>query len=123
MIGVIGEEVTSTTNLLIAGLISGSGVVALVVKFLIASPERETKAYKQGGLDEKNRSEEEIKQLKLQIITQYAEIASLRVGLLRLAIATELTPEQRKEIADILGFKSATRLKSESKKQLGEDDE
>lgn len=110
------DEVTNPTTLLIAGLVSGSGVIALVVKFLISSPERETSAYKQGGKDEYARNEEEIKDLKQRNAELYTEISGLRTALLRLAVATDLTPSQKKEIANILGFKTTAQLESEAEK-------
>lgn len=115
----LAEEVANPTTLLIAGLVSGSGVIALVVKFLIASPERETSAYKQGGKDEHARNEEELKFFKERNEELYEEISGLRTALLRLAVATELTPAQRKEIANILGFKTTAQLQTEAEKDRG----
>jgi hypothetical protein len=124
IIAVLAEEVANPTTLLIAGLVSGSGVIALVVKFLIASPERETSAYKQGGADEHARNEDEIKELKQRNTELYKEISELRTGMLRLAVATELSASQKKEIANILGFKSITQMNTEARQEtIGDKDE
>ena len=103
MIGALAVEITEA-QLLITGLLSGGGVVGLVVKWLISSPERESAAYKAGVADESSRCEEEIKELKAQMATQKKETEKLRNGLLRLAVAADLTPKQRSDIANALGF-------------------
>lgn len=109
MMPLFAEEIPAG-YLVIAGLASGTGVIALVVKFIIASPERETTAYKQGGSDEHSRSEDEIKELKSRCFDQEKEIISLRNGMLRLAVATDLTSAQKREIANILGFTSTAKM-------------
>lgn len=108
------EEVHQA-ELIVAGLVSGSGLIALVVKFLIASPERETSAYKQGAADEHTRYGEEVKELKARVVKLEEENAKLRNGLVRLAVATTLSARQKQEIAEILGFRSTEQfLRSEN---------
>jgi hypothetical protein len=103
-------EVSNQAELIIAGLVSGSGLIALVVKFIIASPERETSAYKQGGADEHLRFQEETKELKARVTKLEEENGKLRNGLVRLAVATTLSNDQKQEIAEILGFRSTAQL-------------
>jgi hypothetical protein len=99
-------EQLSSVQLLIAGLVSGSGILALVVKYLLSAPEREASAYKQGAIDERSYNKEQIESLKAINKAQEAELISLRNNLLRLAVATDLTAAQKREIANMLGFKS-----------------
>lgn len=104
----------SPEELLIAGLVSGSGLIALIIKFLLAAPGRETSVYKQGVSDERERYEDQINELKNVVAEQSKEILKLRNGLVRLAVATVLSAEQKQEIAKILGFTSTRQmLKSE----------
>lgn len=91
-------------QLLITGLVSGGGVIGLIVKWLISSPERESAAYKAGVADEAVRCAEDVRQLREHSLKQDEEIIKLRNGLLRLAVAADLTPQQRVEIANALGF-------------------
>lgn len=104
-----GEE-THQAELIVAGLVSGSGLIALVVKFLLSTPERETTAYKQGAADEHTRYQDEVKDLKVRITAIEEENKKLRNGLVRLAVATTLSREQKQEIANILGFKTTAQL-------------
>lgn len=103
MIQVIAAEITQT-QLLIAGLLSGTGVVGLIVRWLVSSPEREAAAYKAGVADEATRCAEDIRDLRKHALEQAGEIKKLRDGLLRLAVASDLTPAQRREIAEALGY-------------------
>jgi hypothetical protein len=108
-------EESRQAELVIAGLVSGSGLIALVVKFIIATPQRETSAYKQGAIDEHNRHIEEISDFKERLANLEEENEKLRNGLVRLAVATTLSARQKQEIAEILGFKSTIQfLKSEN---------
>jgi hypothetical protein len=109
----IASEFTEA-QLLIAGLVSGGGVIGLVVKWLVSSPEREAAAYKQGVLDEQARSQEDVRILRAHAIDQAHEITLLRNGLLRLAIASDLTLAQRSEIAQALGYTSMSKAMSDT---------
>lgn len=96
-------EITEA-QLLITGLLSGGGVIGLVVKWLVSSPERESAAYKAGVADESVRCAEDVKELRTKIVDQEREIVKLRNGLLRLAVAADLSPQQRTDIANAIGF-------------------
>jgi hypothetical protein len=102
-------EITEA-QLLVAGLLSGGGVVGIVVKWLATSPEREAAAYNKGVADEHVRCQEDVRQLRAHTIDQAQEIATLRNGLLRLAIASDLTIAQRSEIATALGYTSMSQI-------------
>jgi hypothetical protein len=91
-------------QLLISGLASGIAVVGVVIKWVVTSPERESAAYKSGVIDEQARCAEDIKELRSHAIDQAKEITKLRNALLRLAIASDLNPSQRHEIATALGY-------------------
>lgn len=107
---VVMAEELSPVQLLVAGLVSGSGILALIVKYLLAAPERETSTYKQGMSDEHTHSVDEISGLKTRIKELEKEVVTLRNGMLRLAIATDLTAAQKREIANILGFTSTVQM-------------
>lgn len=100
-----GMNVTDA-QLIIGGLLSGGGVVAIVVKWLVTSPEREAAAYQRGLKDESSRCAEDIAALRAVVLDQQSEISKLRTGLLRLAVASDLTRDQRAEIADALGYRT-----------------
>lgn len=104
----------SQTQLVIAGLLSGSGIIALIVKFIIQSPDRETSAYKQGGIDEHDRYKIDIEDCKKTCEKLEKEIKKLRNGLLHLVISSNLSDTQRKDIAVVLGFKTAEQLLKEA---------
>lgn len=98
-----GIQITEA-QLLLSGLASGVAVVGVVIKWVVTSPEREAAAYKSGVLDEQARCQEDIKELRNYSTKQGDEITKLRNALLRLAIASDLTRVQRKEIAEALGY-------------------
>lgn len=96
-------------QLLVAGMLSGGGVVGLIVRWLVNSPEREALAYRRGVSDESARCAEDIADLRAQLAAtnarlaeQQADNALLRAGLLRLAMMADLTPAQRAELGAVL---------------------
>lgn len=84
-------------QLIVAGLASGIGFVGGVLKLMWSAPERESEAYQRGIADESARREEKEDEMR-------AELQQLRVGLLRVALAADLTPKARAEIAQTLGY-------------------
>ncbi len=103
----IGSEFTQA-QLLIFALLSGGGVVGIIVKWLTTAPARESAAYKAGVADESVRARDDVAALKATVKEQQAEIVKLRNGLLRLAIAADLTTAQRADLAATLGYASLT---------------
>lgn len=101
----IAAEFTQA-QLLIFALLSGGSVVGIIVKWLTAAPARESAAYKAGVADESARAGEDVAALKATVKEQQAEIVRLRNGLLRLAIAADLTVSQRADLAATLGYAS-----------------
>jgi hypothetical protein len=93
-------------QLLIFALLSGGGVIGIIVKWLTAAPARESAAYKAGVADEAARAGEDVAALKATLKEQQIEIIKLRNGLLRLAIAADLTISQRADLAATLGYAS-----------------
>ena len=103
MTAFMAVEITEA-QLLITGLLSGGGVIGLVVKWLVSSPERESAAYKAGVADEQERCAEAIKEIREESDVQKAELIKLRNGILHLALAADLTAKQRTDLAKTLGF-------------------
>lgn len=100
---ILSVEITEA-QLLISGLVSGITIVGVIVKWIVASPEREAKAYQEGIAAEQTRSKEDVDQLRQEAQENKQEIAKLRNALLRLAVASDLTVVQRHDIAEVLGF-------------------
>lgn len=90
---------------LIAGVI---GIVAAMVRVLLLVPARESAAYVRGRDDETLRCKAEIAELRAELRATEAEVVRLRGGLLRLAVAADLTPAQRGDIALTLGLADLT---------------
>lgn len=85
----------------IAGVLA---MVAAMVKVLLSVPVRESAAYSRGRDDEAIRCKAEIDQLRAEMRMTEAEVVRLRSGLLRLAIAADLSSHQRADIALTLGL-------------------
>lgn len=117
----LAVEVTEA-QLLITGLTSGIAVVGLLVRWLVTSPVREAEAYNKGRLDEEHRCQEDVKELKLQMTVVKDENSKLRNAIFRLVIASDLTPEQRTDIAMSLGYTDITKLITDQKAVEGVDD-
>jgi IMP dehydrogenase/GMP reductase len=98
-------EITQA-QLIVFALLSSGGVVGIIVKWLTAAPARESAAYKAGVADEAARASEDVAALKATLKEQAVEIVKLRNGLLRLAIAADLTVSQRADLAATLGYAS-----------------
>lgn len=79
-------------------------MVAAMVKVLLSVPIRESAAYTRGRDDEAIRCQAEIDKLRAEQAATNAEVVRLRGGLLRLAVAADLTPAQRLDIAITLGL-------------------
>lgn len=110
MTSIILAAENNSVTLLVIGLASGSGVIALIVKYLLSTPEREASAYTRGITDERSHYSKELEELKVKCTQQEKEIIVLRNGMLRLAVETDLSLDQKKKIANILGFKSTAQL-------------
>lgn len=117
----LAVEVTEA-QLLITGLTSGIAVVGLLVRWLVTSPVREAEAYNKGRLDEENRCQEDIKELRTQMGVVLDENMKFRNALFRLVIASDLTPEQRTDIAMSLGFSDISKLITDQRAVEGVDD-
>lgn len=107
ILSLLSIEITEA-QLLISGLASGAALVGAIFKWVIASPERESIAYRAGVADEGKRCEEDKAELKEQLGIQQQQVEKLRDALLKLAIAADLTMKQRREIAEALGLPVAT---------------
>lgn len=95
---------------MISGLASGIAVVGVVVKWLVTSPEREAAAYQKGLTDEQLRCKEDIEQLREQMFERDVQITKFRNALLKLALASDLSMQQRQDIALTLGFPEITQI-------------
>lgn len=116
-ISMLAVEITES-QLLISGLTSGLAIVAIIVKWVVSSPEREAAAYKAGLADEQTRCQEDMNEQRLVTSGLTQEIAKLRNALLRLAIASDLTVTQRAEIAQVLGFPGSTAMNAAKEEGL-----
>lgn len=108
----LGATITENQLLLVTAT-TCFGIVTLVLKALLASPERESDAYKRGRADEAARCEEDIAEMKAKhdadiarLTARQAEadakVARIHDALLRFVMVGDLTPSQRADIASLL---------------------